>query len=407
MAANTWNPSDKNANITLSNGNLTATCGANASSGVRGTLSHTGNDGKFYFEFHDIGGCDPGAFVCGVATSSFPLNITDAGNANLIAQTANFGNFEGSFFFSNGYKTTNDGTVRAFAIDFNAGKAWYREGATGGWINISNSSASQDPALGNGGGTVTKSRVYFPVFATLQSGGHCTINTSGPFQLTMPSGYKPWDGDANIVVVATPLITPKPVLGTPAIGQVHNVAATALIAPAPVVGAPSLGQRHALSATALIGPAPALATPQLGQAHGLAATALVAPVPLLDRPEVKTSGTVVAEPLTTPAPLLGSPALIQRVAVTAENLTAPLPLLARPTLSVVTTFLADDLVAASPKFGPATLHQRHALLATNLTTEPWHYVFHPVLPTTRRITGDRSPNRIDGRADFNWIEGSP
>lgn len=407
MAANTWNPSDKNANITLSNGNLTATCGANSASGVRGTLSHTGNDGKFYFEFYDIGGCDPGAFICGVATSDFSLSSSDAGNASLISQTSNFGSIEAQFFFSNGYNTNNNGTVRAFAIDFNAGKAWYREGATGGWINISNSSASQDPALGHGGGTITKSRVYFPVFATVQSGGHCSVNTSGPFLLTIPSGFKPWDGDANIVVVGSPLTAPAPALGTPAIGQVHKVVATGLIAPAPVVGAPSLGQRQASRATALIGPAPALATPQLGQVHGIAATALVTPAPLLDRPEVKTSGTVVAEPLTAPAPLLGSPALIQRVAVTAENLTAPLPLLARPTLSVVTTFLADDLVAAPPKFGPATLHQRHALLATNLTTEPWHYVFHPALPTTRRITGDRSPNRIDGRADFNRIEGSP
>ena len=51
----TWNPSDKDANLTLSNGNLTVTGGAGLGGGVRGAVRATIDAGdmgidKFYFE---------------------------------------------------------------------------------------------------------------------------------------------------------------------------------------------------------------------------------------------------------------------------------------------------------------------------------------------------------------------
>lgn len=48
LVPTTWNPSDKDAGITLSNGNLTAACSVGAQTGVRSTAGVT--QGKWYWE---------------------------------------------------------------------------------------------------------------------------------------------------------------------------------------------------------------------------------------------------------------------------------------------------------------------------------------------------------------------
>lgn len=77
----TWNPSDKNANITLSNGNLTGTWSSAANVGMRAT--HPIADGqKLYYEV-TLNTVNGSYGICpGVVTSNESLTSNWAGNAS-------------------------------------------------------------------------------------------------------------------------------------------------------------------------------------------------------------------------------------------------------------------------------------------------------------------------------------
>src|ERR1039458_9310106 len=72
----TWNPSDKGSNITLSNGNRTAT-GATAWNSVRGTTSSS--TGKLYFE--TVVTATDTAWIVGLGTSA--MSLTDRKSTRL------------------------------------------------------------------------------------------------------------------------------------------------------------------------------------------------------------------------------------------------------------------------------------------------------------------------------------
>ena len=74
-------------------------------------------------------------------------------------------------------------------------------------------------------------------------------------------------GSTTDELIATDLVTSSPVLGTPALSQVHALTVTGLATSAPVIGSPALGQVHGLAATALTVLAPVLGSPAVGQIH--------------------------------------------------------------------------------------------------------------------------------------------
>src|SRR5262245_53474608 len=78
----TWNPSDKSANMTLSNGNLTAQCSVTGDTGVRGTSSAT--TGKLYFEVttDQTGIANGGDTGIGIGASTANLNTVGANALN-------------------------------------------------------------------------------------------------------------------------------------------------------------------------------------------------------------------------------------------------------------------------------------------------------------------------------------
>src|SRR5262245_47172505 len=89
VPSGTWNPSDKSANVALSNGNLTAQGTTTADGGVRSTTSRS--SGKYYFEIvwsSNAGGGDTG---CGIATSGANLGSigVSAVNACLVFVSGN------------------------------------------------------------------------------------------------------------------------------------------------------------------------------------------------------------------------------------------------------------------------------------------------------------------------------
>lgn len=185
MTLTTWNPADKAAGITLSNGNNTAT-GSSGNNSVRGTTSHAPSDGKFYFEFNTITMVG-GSGVIGLENAAVGLT-TNSTNGMGVSPS---GGFPGGSF---GADPT--GVVIGVAVDAVHLRVWFRYDA-GNW----NNSGTADPATNTGGidySGMSGGDTVFP-FVFLQNGGTVTINTdSTSFAHAAPSGFDPWDGAASV-----------------------------------------------------------------------------------------------------------------------------------------------------------------------------------------------------------------
>ena len=180
-----WNAADKATEITLSEGDLTATVsGAPGYFSVRGTHSHVA--GKRYYEWTQHGGAEASAFG-GLGTAASELTGTAVGFA-----IQSIGYAGGYGFIANGawdfgpYATTADASVVGCAIDFAAGKVWFA--VNGAWQN-------GNPATGAGGSAVTFAAS--PVFAMFGSENgktsSCTANFGGSaFAYTAPTGFSAW-----------------------------------------------------------------------------------------------------------------------------------------------------------------------------------------------------------------------
>lgn len=102
LVPTTWNPSDKDASITLSNGNLTAACSLGAQGGVRSVAGVT--QGKWYWE-------------CTVQTANAReiigvINSSDS-LASLLGGTAN-----GRGYFAFDGQKINNGSLSAYGAAY-------------------------------------------------------------------------------------------------------------------------------------------------------------------------------------------------------------------------------------------------------------------------------------------------
>lgn len=187
----TWNPADKDAAITLSGADLTATNGATGAwRSVRATTGQI--TGKWYFEC-TVTALDGTGIILGLANASAALNNyagSDAYGAGYQVQTSLYG-----FSATSNGATFNSGAgqIVAFAVDFGTGNTWLFNGGT--W-----NSGSGNPAAGTGGntinGTVNDGIAVFPMFSGffLSGGSGMTLNAGGTaFAYTVPSGFTGWD----------------------------------------------------------------------------------------------------------------------------------------------------------------------------------------------------------------------
>ena len=202
MTTTTWNPSDKSSGVTLSNSNLTATCNNGANSqGVRGNVSHS--SGKWYIEFHSfyfasVGG--PGGV--GIANLSDSLTETSAGAFSntdaagiFLGKTIEVGN--GSAGSSGIVNDLTGSNVAGVAVDMDAGLVWFTTDGTH-W----NNGGTANPATGVGGYSLTAGTPMGTAYpkAWIRWGlsgapyDTATINGSGSFTFTIPSGFTQWDG---------------------------------------------------------------------------------------------------------------------------------------------------------------------------------------------------------------------
>lgn len=189
----TWNPSDNHL-TTLSNGNHTATSSASVSvQGVRGTLSHTVGDGKYYLEYTSIALPNSG----GAGGIGF-LRASD----NLATVPAPIVGVQPSspiFFQPNARSLPSapDGHTVCLAIDLINLKGWVRYD-NGSWFGTG--AGGDDPATNTNGNDLTSS-ITAPIFPSAgfsnfngDNSSHATLNAGdSPFIQTVPVGFVGWD----------------------------------------------------------------------------------------------------------------------------------------------------------------------------------------------------------------------
>jgi hypothetical protein len=182
-SGSTWNPSDKNANVTLSGANLTAT-GNNATYGsVRGTLSHS--TGKWAFPFNNISG---GAWEMGLALGSASLGGDLGAQSGATVWYAGDGGVYSGGTIQGGVGAPGS-TGNILAVDLTAHLLWFFSTSTGQW----NNSGTADPASGVGGITIA-SGTYFPGFSGHLGGSadSVTADFANNGAVTLPSGFTAW-----------------------------------------------------------------------------------------------------------------------------------------------------------------------------------------------------------------------
>jgi hypothetical protein len=171
----TWNPADKSASVTLSNGDLTFASAA-SNQGVRATTGKS--SGKYYFEctFTAMGG------YLGLAQTTTPFN----GTTNAVGVTPGSG-----WIQVNGSSVINIGGLPspvAVAVDLGAKKIWFRASPSGNW----NGNASYDPATNVGGvdiTTVAGAALYPAVIVVLSTNGGTANFGASAFTGAVPAGF--------------------------------------------------------------------------------------------------------------------------------------------------------------------------------------------------------------------------
>ena len=174
----TWNPADKHADITLSEGNLKATNSGSWRS-VRATIGK--GSGKHYFEvtLTDVTYLSIGLATAAAALTSYP-GASDYGcsyDRGVIYRTPT------GIFATNGKSGPDPaaGAILCIAFDCDAGKMWF--GVNGTWIGSGNPAAGTDWSLSFPAGTT-----LFPA-AGVQT-ANCTANFgASAFTYTVPSGF--------------------------------------------------------------------------------------------------------------------------------------------------------------------------------------------------------------------------
>ena len=199
----TWDVGNIRADVTLSNGDLTAKLNTPPSSfdsyGVVSTNNHS--EGKKYFEITQdvyssasmlVGLCqsfvDAGANVVDIATTY--LGSTTVGWGLLINDSAVPADVN---LYNSGLPTTinnapllSNGDVVGVAVDFDAGKAWYSFNGT--WIGSGDPAAGTNPAF-----TFTANSSLVAAVSLYDDVAQATVNFGdAAFEYTPPTGFDEW-----------------------------------------------------------------------------------------------------------------------------------------------------------------------------------------------------------------------
>lgn len=176
----TWNPSDKNSNVSLSNSDLTAGSSSATFGSVRATLGRS--SGKYYFE---ILVTQAGSTRTGLGDGAFSLS-NYVGNSSKSAGVVSSGNTNSGYTLTNaGTFTISNGDYLMFAVDMDADKAWVGKNNT--W------QLSGDPAAGTNPWLDAVSGTVYPATSVYETNVSFTLRTkTSQIAGTVPSGFSVW-----------------------------------------------------------------------------------------------------------------------------------------------------------------------------------------------------------------------
>jgi len=176
---NTFDPANKAAGITLSNGNLTATQASGGWVSAKGLTSYAITTEKRYFELV-FASASAGNIIYGFGNASASVNNYCGSDANGWGYYASVGWVLNSGGAVNFYATYTTGDVMMCAIDAAAGKIWF--GKNGVWL-------SGNPATGTSPAATGLTGSLVPMISG-QSAWSGTANFGATtFTYTPPSGY--------------------------------------------------------------------------------------------------------------------------------------------------------------------------------------------------------------------------
>ena len=192
----TWNPSDKAATVTLSNGNLRAGSSVDLLwKSVRATESK--GAGKWYFEILIVGQ----GYYAGVGVQQASVSLDGA-----------VGNFENSWGWNGNGECTNWGNyfaapaganndVIVVAVDLDSGKLWFSKNNT--WMLSGSPATGTSPIFSNLSGSV------YPTGSTYQTNNYIDGRfKQSAFSYTPPSGFSAWE--ETTVELPRLIQTPQP-----------------------------------------------------------------------------------------------------------------------------------------------------------------------------------------------------
>ena len=198
MQTATWSPTDKNANIILSGGDLTATTNiAGSWDSVRSNLSV--GAGKWYFEI-TVDNAPDGFIEIGIADSGVSLSGEPGADPDGYAYVGISG-----YIMNNGSSvpygdTFATGDIISTAINMDTGKLWW--GKNGVW------QASGDPAAGTNEGYSGISGSFFAILCLNFAGRAATANFgASAFTYTVPTGFNSGFGIIYEIEVTNPSMT--------------------------------------------------------------------------------------------------------------------------------------------------------------------------------------------------------
>jgi hypothetical protein len=181
----TWNSADKNAGVTLSNGNLTATSSSSSAwQAVRSTMPKNGT-GKYYFEVTcntlNANGVMIGISDNALSLSSYPGNST---------YSWGWWSINSKYYHNSGETagpTYAQGDIVMVAFDISAGKLWF--GKNGTWNNQPGGGNPGNPAAGTYETYSGLDATAYYATASLYNSEVVTINCGQSALSYKPSGF--------------------------------------------------------------------------------------------------------------------------------------------------------------------------------------------------------------------------
>lgn len=186
----TWSPTDKNASIALSNGNLTAV--KNSPDGTYGAIRATqgASAGKLYFEVLIVAGTTSPYITVGLALAAASLTIYTGADAS-----------GWGYYGQTGQKSTN-AVLSAYGAVFGTGDVIgvFYDGSTGSvWFAKNGAVQGGDPVAGTAPAFTGIAGTVFPAVALWRASSPAHTVTgrfkTSEFAYAPPAGYTSWSGN--------------------------------------------------------------------------------------------------------------------------------------------------------------------------------------------------------------------